>query len=243
MGSSVPLLNEYKQEFFWKRFPQTLLGGPKLRIGYEAPAYVYLNQILLLILPVLFGGSLMVAAAFTADTVGANIYAYIYGAIMFLVVLVTNLISAVDRHKKSKVAPVLGRRLLNLMADEDEHIFESCCGSETIEFVIPGKKFKVNIFLHALISAGVSGCGFLYLVPENLDNLFGEGLVATIVVCFFGWLVLMIGLYSLTVKPPPEWAQFRSTDAHENYTPLMRPFYIAVFCAVDIATRYGNSAK
>ena len=45
-GGGAPLLNDYKLEFFWKRFPQTLLGGPKLKLGYEAPFYVYLNQLL-----------------------------------------------------------------------------------------------------------------------------------------------------------------------------------------------------
>ena len=45
MGGGVPLLNEYKQEFVWKRLPQTIFGGPKLKLGYDAPAYVYLTQV------------------------------------------------------------------------------------------------------------------------------------------------------------------------------------------------------
>lgn len=45
MGAGVPLLNEYKQEFVWKRLPQTIFGGPKLKIGYDAPAYVYITQV------------------------------------------------------------------------------------------------------------------------------------------------------------------------------------------------------
>lgn len=46
MGVGVPLLNEYKQEFVWKRLPQTVFGGPKLKLGYTAPVYVYLSQVL-----------------------------------------------------------------------------------------------------------------------------------------------------------------------------------------------------
>ena len=45
MGAGVPLLNEYKQEFVWKRLPQTIFGGPKLKIVYDAPAYVYITQV------------------------------------------------------------------------------------------------------------------------------------------------------------------------------------------------------
>jgi hypothetical protein len=40
MGTGIPLLNEYKREFLSKRFPQTLLGGPKLRLGCTTNANV-----------------------------------------------------------------------------------------------------------------------------------------------------------------------------------------------------------
>ncbi|KAG8449384.1 hypothetical protein GDO86_016146 [Hymenochirus boettgeri] len=48
MGPDVPLLNEYKQEFFWKRFPQTVLGGPRFKLGYivTVPALQLANQVL-----------------------------------------------------------------------------------------------------------------------------------------------------------------------------------------------------
>ncbi|XP_057881601.1 pecanex-like protein 4 isoform X3 [Melospiza georgiana] len=44
MGPDVPLLNDYKQEFFLKRFPQTLLGGP--RFAVNTPILEQTNQIL-----------------------------------------------------------------------------------------------------------------------------------------------------------------------------------------------------
>uniref|UniRef100_A0A671KHL3 Pecanex-like protein n=1 Tax=Sinocyclocheilus anshuiensis TaxID=1608454 RepID=A0A671KHL3_9TELE len=56
MGPDVPLLNDYKQEFFWKRFPQTVLGGPRLKLGYCAPLYVYMHQLVLFLTPWLLGG-------------------------------------------------------------------------------------------------------------------------------------------------------------------------------------------
>lgn len=40
----------------------------------------------------------------------------------------------------------------NILAEEDEFDFESCCGVETLGFVIPPKKFKINIAVHALLS-------------------------------------------------------------------------------------------
>ncbi|XP_064009585.1 pecanex-like protein 4 isoform X2 [Pogoniulus pusillus] len=56
MGPDVPLLNDYKQEFFLKRFPQTVLGGPRFKLGYCAPPYIYVNQIILFLTPWVLGG-------------------------------------------------------------------------------------------------------------------------------------------------------------------------------------------
>jgi len=54
--SDVPLLNEYKQEYVKKRLPQTFLGGPNIKLGYEAPCYIYFFQILVWLLPLVIGG-------------------------------------------------------------------------------------------------------------------------------------------------------------------------------------------
>lgn len=58
MGPDVPLLNEYKQEF-WKRFPQMVLGGPCLKLGYCTPPYIYVNQAVLFLTPWLLGSIVM----------------------------------------------------------------------------------------------------------------------------------------------------------------------------------------
>ena len=230
----MPLLNEYKREFFWKRFPQTILGGPKLRLGYDAPAYVYLNQVLLFMLPVIFGVVFTAVAEITADSISSTIFCYVLAAIIFVYVIVVNVVSAIAREKKSSISPIL-HNAPNVLAEDDEVQFESCCGIETVEFVIPGKKFKVNIVLHALISAAVCGMGLLFLLPTNLKNLYDDSMAAAAVICGLGWIVIGIAQYSLTIAPPPEWAQFRTIDTYENYTPLMRPFFVAVCCSVDVA--------
>ena len=50
MGHFIPLLNDYKQEFVLKRLLQTVFGGPKLLIGYDAPLYVYIAQVLYILI-------------------------------------------------------------------------------------------------------------------------------------------------------------------------------------------------
>ncbi|XP_061038612.1 pecanex-like protein 4 isoform X1 [Eubalaena glacialis] len=46
MSPDVPLLNDYKQDFFLKRFPQTVLGGPRLKFMVNIPVLEQMNQIL-----------------------------------------------------------------------------------------------------------------------------------------------------------------------------------------------------
>ena len=53
---TAPLLNEYKRKFVLKRLLQTICGGCLLKFDYKVPFYVYLSQILLYILPFIFGG-------------------------------------------------------------------------------------------------------------------------------------------------------------------------------------------
>lgn len=93
MGTGVPLLNEYKLEFFSKRFPQTIFGGLKLRIGYDAPVYVYISQVVLFIIPFLLGGGFTLLVEL--DVIKDNIAVYTYGALMTAYVLLVQLISHV----------------------------------------------------------------------------------------------------------------------------------------------------
>lgn len=93
MGTGVPLLNEYKLEFFAKRFPQTILGGLKLRIGYKAPVYVYISQIVLFVIPFLLGGGFTLLVEL--DVIQDYIAACTFGSLIVAYVLLVQLISHV----------------------------------------------------------------------------------------------------------------------------------------------------
>ncbi|XP_038071553.1 pecanex-like protein 4 [Patiria miniata] len=231
MGDNVPLLNEYKQEFFWKRFPQTLLGGLKLRLGYDAPVYVYLNQIILFVIPFIIGGifSLLVELA----SVDILIACCVVGGCVGLYVLSAQLVSLLlQRRTSNSVRPNIG----NILSDEDEVDFESCFGPETLDFVVPVKKWKINILFHAVVSGGMAGLGFLYLVPTTLNALYSNNVGATVVIYALGWFAICIAQYPLTVTSPPEAAVFRATDPYETM-PIMRPFHVCLFFAVDLIWR------
>ncbi|CAH1791455.1 unnamed protein product [Owenia fusiformis] len=232
MSDGSPLLNDYKSEFVWKRIPQTLFGGLKLRLGYDAPAYVYLNQIVLWLLPWLFGGvfTLLVELNVIHYTIGM----YVYGALMTIYVIVVNIITLVVQTKSSAISPLSNTN--NLLADDDEIDFTSCCGVQTFEFVVPGKKYKINIVLHGLLSGPLCALGFWYLLPQTLSGLYGS-VAGTVILYILGWITLLIAQYSLTVGAPPETAVFRTLDNYE-LTPLMRPFYVYLFLAIDLLARY-----
>ena len=233
MGTGVPLLNDYKREFVWKRIPQTFLGGPKFRLGFCAPCYIYLVQLLLLFLPWMIGGSLT-AAVELAD-LKEHIAAYIFAGLMFVYVLVTGITSEIARQKHSSVSAVVNRTN-NFLAEDDDVEFHSCCGIGTVEFLLPGKKLKLNIVFHALVAGVVCGLGLRYLLLSTLSDLYGNRTYATVLVFIFGWFTLCIAQYPLTVTPPPETAIFRTTDAWEIGA-LKRPFYVLVFFSFDLIAR------
>ena len=234
MGSGIPLLNDYKEEFFWRRFLQTLLGGPKLRLGYDAPPYVYVMQVVLFSIPLILGivFTILAETGLTSDVVAVCIY----GGMIGIFALVVQLASMLVQRRETTVSP-LATNTQNMLAEDDEIFFESCCSVGTVEFIIPGKKYKVNIFIHAAIAGVVGGLGFWYLLPTTLDGLYNDMIGVTIILYITGWLTLCVALYSVAIAPPPEVATFRTSDTWE-IAPLMRPFYILLFACFDQLARW-----
>ncbi|XP_066535867.1 pecanex-like protein 4 [Hoplias malabaricus] len=236
MGPDVPLLNDYKQEFFWKRFHQTVLGGPRLKLGYCAPPYIYVHQLVLFLTPWLLGGvgTLLYQLRILNDT-NAGIVA---GALMLGAgaTLQTLAQCAARRTGTIQRLPVANN---NILADEEEVEFTHCVAPETVHFVVPGKRFMVNGVLHTVLAGVLCGLGTWYLLPDRLSAVFGDsgaGMGAVVPVFVLSWVTLCIGEYSLIVNTATETATFQPQDTYE-ITPLIRPLYILVFFAVDLALR------
>lgn len=232
MGTGIPLLNEYKQEFFAKRFPQTILGGPKLRLGYDAPIYVYINQVLLFIIPFILGG--VVTLLVELNTINDVTGVILFGCLMLIVVITIHIVTTIVQVKFTPDLPYPTKK--NLLAEEDEIDFVSCCGVETFEFVIPRKKFIANIAIHAVISGCMCSLALWYLLPTTLNGLFSNNTGATVVLFIFGWFTVLVAQYPLTVAAPPEPATYRTMDRWE-LSPLTRPFYVLMFSAFDLLYR------
>ena len=230
-GGGAPLLNDYKLEFFWKRFPQTLLGGLKLKLGYDAPFYVYLNQVLVFLVPFILGGIFTLLAEFEVIT-DVYINAFIYGGLVVVFITGTQLFSWSMRRNATSLA----KFQKNLLSQDDEIDFVSCCGVETVEFIFPAKRFVVNMITYAVISGVVCGLMFLYLLPSNLAGLFSNT-GATVVLYTLGWLTVCISQFSLSSSCPSELAIFRALDTLE-IAPLMRSFYVVIFGIIGVFARY-----
>ncbi|KAM3918887.1 pecanex-like protein 4 [Leptodactylus fuscus] len=231
MGPDVPLLNDYKQEFFWKRFPQTVLGGPRFKLGYSAPPYIYINQVILFLTPWVLGGvgTVLYEVHILEDYYAATLSA----GLMLIVSFVIQLLNQYARRKTSTIERLQNQ---NTLTDEDDFDFSSCLGSETVKFIIPGKKFIANLIFHSILAGGLCGLGTWYLMPHRIDLLYGNT-GGTVMIFMFGWLTICIGEYSLIVNSATETATFYAQDTYE-ITPLLRPVYIFAFIAVDIAHRF-----
>ncbi|XP_036061872.1 pecanex-like protein 4 isoform X3 [Onychomys torridus] len=231
MSPDVPLLNDYKQDFLLKRFPQTVLGGLRLKLGYCAPPYIYVNQIVLFLMPWALGGT--GTLLHQLDILRDYSAAALSGGLMVITAAVIQLTSA---HAKSKSVVVKRMTARNILAEEDEHEFTSCAGAETVRFLIPGKKYVANTVFHSVLAGLVCGLGTWYLLPNRITLLYGSP-GATAALFVFGWITLCIAEYSLIVNTATETATFQTQDTYE-ITPLLRPLYIFFFVSMDLAHRF-----
>ncbi|XP_044520809.1 pecanex-like protein 4 [Gracilinanus agilis] len=231
MGPDVPLLNDYKQDFFLKRFPQTVLGGPRFKLGYCAPPYIYVNQIILFLIPWVLGG--IGTLLYQLDILKDYFTAALSGGLMFIVGFVIQMISLYARKKSVTIECMLNP---DTLTNEDEYESAGCADPETIKFIIPGKKFVVNIVFHSVLAGLICGLGTWYLLPNRLTLLYSN-IGGTVMIFIFGWMTVCIGEYSLIVNTATETATFQTLDTYE-ITALMRPLYIFFFIAVDLAHRF-----
>ncbi|XP_061552396.1 pecanex-like protein 4 [Phycodurus eques] len=231
MGPDVPLLNEYKQEFFWKRFPQTVLGGPRFKLGYCAPPYVYVNQVVLFLTPWLFGGvgTLLCQLQLLQELHAAMLS----GALMFAVAAGVQAV-ALYAGRRSGVVERFGAP--NTLVDEEEVEFTHCVSPETVRFIAPGKRFGLNVVMHTVLAGLLCGFGTWYVLLGRLTALYGS-IGASLVVFVLSWVTVCIAEYSLVVNTATETATFQAQDTYE-ISPLTRPLYIFIFIVVDLTDRF-----
>ncbi|CAI9724778.1 4 [Octopus vulgaris] len=170
----------------------------------------------------------------------SEVAAYIFGAIMSIFVISVQVLSTLcQQSQKSSEAVVTKKHCA--FSEDDEVEFTACCAPETLEFIVPVKKYRVNILIHSVISGVMCGLALLALLPvSNIKPLYNSD-VAAVLLFLFGWLSVCIAQYSLTVGAPPEPATFRTMDTYE-ISHLMRPTYVFICVIVDAIQRQYPSS-
>nr|XP_056706212.1 pecanex-like protein 4 [Euleptes europaea] len=233
MAPDVPLMGYHKRAFVLRRLAQTFLGGPRLMLGQSAPSYVFVHQILLFLVPWALGGvcSLLYQLGVLEDFETA----LLSGALMLAAATVIQGTSLVERRRRASAQRVPKH---NPLMDEEVWEFSSCLGSETVAFLIPGKKHIIfNVIGHSIISAVLCSSATCYLLPSRLTSLFHGNIGVCVAIFVLGWLTVCVVEYALIVNTPPETAAFQATDDNE-IMPLLRPSYVFLFVAVDLADRF-----
>ncbi|XP_037342808.2 pecanex-like protein 4 [Pungitius pungitius] len=233
MGPDVPLLNEYKQEFFWKRFPQTVLGGPRFKLGYCAPPYVYVNQVVLFLTPWLFGG---IGTLLYQLQLLQELHATVLSGMLMFGAAAGVQALALYADQRTGTVERLGAP--NILVDDEDVEFTHCVSSETVRFIAPGKRFGLNVVLHTMLAGVLCGFGTWYVFLGRLTALY-DSIGVSLVVFVLSWVTLCIAEYSLIVNTAAETATFHAQDTYE-ITPLTRPLYIFIFIAVDMADRFSG---
>uniref|UniRef100_H2Z776 Pecanex-like protein n=1 Tax=Ciona savignyi TaxID=51511 RepID=H2Z776_CIOSA len=227
--ADAPLLNEYKLEFVLRRLPQTLLGGLNLKLGYEAPFYVYVLQIVVWLVP------WVVSAAFTLATELGGLSILISS----IVCGSAHLYFAYHHSAVSNIPPknlTASQNLRQLLADDDEILFLSCFSFTTFNFVIPPKKplFRPNILFHSVFSGLLCGFGVFYTLPSFLASLYNTSTGVAVAIYIFSWVSICIAQYPLTAGGvPPEVAVYRSVDPYELAS-LSRCLHICIVYAMNV---------
>ena len=152
----APLINGYKRRFIFKRLLHTFFGG--LKFGMGAPFFVYFIQIWIFVFPALLGISLM--TLHIQMNLGPEGIMITFGGTMCIYTLIIQYGS----YCLQLGDPEDSGKETTLMVDEDEELeFDGWFGKATWEYIVPVKKYKINIWLHALFSGLFCGFSVYYL--------------------------------------------------------------------------------
>ncbi|KAG1671728.1 Pecanex-like protein 4 [Nymphon striatum] len=221
---NIPLIDDLKRDFVIRRVVQTFLGGAKLKIGYKAPICVYILQILVLLMPCFIG--IVFVTVTEMKIMSYPQYMYGFGVVMFCFVFLNQCFSRNTNRKVSQISDI--KKKSNVLSENDQIEFISCCSFEMMQFVIPPKKHFVNVIFHGLVSAVMCGMGIHFMLPSIMQKFWKDNALMWLMM-IAGWFSLCVAQYSLTTVGPPEPAVYQPLD-HYEVSAVSRAFYvIAVF--------------
>ncbi|CAF0745830.1 unnamed protein product [Brachionus calyciflorus] len=254
-STSSPFLNDYKRNFVFKRFLQTFIGGPILKFnsGIDVPAYIYIFQIGLFILPFIIGGiSILIHDLTNAGKYGGpnSNYSLIYfslagGGIYFLIVFTLKIITiSISNKTNNSNENFKGSKGPRLLSDEQNFEFTKLFSKKTLQFLVANSneifvdlssKSKVKLkylfltLLRTLFDSIFAGyimfCSIYFESIIYLQNFYALG--PSIILFILHWIVLSMSLYSLCFRDPPEPSIYQPFS--NAYIPINVIFYLKIF--------------
>lgn len=251
-STSSPLLNDYKRNFFFKRFLQTALGGPifLFNSSIKAPPYIYVLQIIFLIFPFIFGG-VCILIHDLINTDKWNLYiSIIAGCIYFLLIFSLKIFTIIIVNKSSNEDQSRINENTNRLSDEQNFEFSNFFSKSTIEFLIPisneqfirsdsKKKIKIRKIIKSIIQNLFDSflAGFLMFNSVYFESIIYFqnffSLAPSIILFILHWFVLTISFYSFCFRNPPELAIYQPYD-NLNINRYYRVFYIFFFQLIEL---------
>ncbi|KAF0306514.1 Pecanex-like protein 4 [Amphibalanus amphitrite] len=126
----------------------------------------------------------------------------------------------------------------NILAQDDEVVFEGVCHSATWAFIIPAKRRMVSLALHPLAAGLAAAAAAVALSPDTLPAVSRHGAALVVLFPVLGWLSVCTGLYSVTVARPPEPATLRALDDWE-VAALNRPLHLLLLSVPLLLIQHG----
>ena len=111
-----------------------------------------------------------------------------------------------------------------LLEEENEIQFEGLFCAKTWKFIIPSKKYWINIVIHSIISGLLMISCSKYLLKSTIQQFIGEYVPAEIVI-IFSIISLLQAFHALIISTPPETAVFRTHDNLE-LVPISRSLHM-----------------
>ena len=200
MSTDVPLLNDYKKKFVRNRVFQTFLAGLRLT---GVPWYTIPIQFTLFLSPL--GAVIPYLVLNDSNVIISLALAGILSGWALILQIFAKFLQFLSSRKSGDQVESIGNDPLE---EENEVVLNGFCDLKTWTFILPCKKYWINIPIHATL------CGFMmfltshFLLMESIGNSIGDVLPPLLVLVTSTFPIIQ-AFHALVIISPPETAMYR----------------------------------
>eukprot|EP01012_Entosiphon_sulcatum_P008198 TRINITY_DN14365_c0_g1_i1.p1 TRINITY_DN14365_c0_g1~~TRINITY_DN14365_c0_g1_i1.p1 ORF type:complete len:1176 (+),score=157.13 TRINITY_DN14365_c0_g1_i1:52-3579(+) len=228
-GDVAPLMNGYKWRFFFRRWPETLLGGVRV-VG--APPVAVLLQFVILLLPLAVNIPLCIAASNAFDSQRYSSFAGLTVAaavVAFLVPLVHHSVRRFSGRTGSSTVDAVDALVRALEGEDDAVESAETCKEAWDVLAQPLSAFRI-----VAQSAGAALIVALGMVAfaRLADNPSVHSSFRT-TLRVYGWFVVALAQFPLSFRAPAEPNAYQPTE--EAFSAFGRALHVLCIFLLDVA--------